>query len=130
MEAKKIIHLQKDYFNAHKTKSIQFRIEQLKKFRSVLKNNESLLYEAIDKDFGKSVYETYETELSIIYHEINLAIKKVKYWSKPKKVKTNLANYPGKEPSVVTVFAPPEGLDDFYESFLKKIFSKLLILNG
>ena len=38
--------------------------------------------------------------------------------------------HPRKEPAVITVFAHPEGLDDFNESFLEKIFSKLLILNG
>lgn len=96
MEAKEIINLQKDYFYSNKTKLISFRIEKLLKFRKILKDNEPLLYEAIDKDFGKSVYETYETELSLIYHEINTAIKKVKSWSKPKKVTTNLANFPGK----------------------------------
>ncbi|HAF28256.1 MAG TPA: aldehyde dehydrogenase [Bacteroidales bacterium] len=96
MEAKEIINLQKDYFQSNKTKSIRFRIDELKKFRKILKDNESLLYEAIDKDFGKSVYETYETELSLIYHEINTAIQKVKSWSKPRRVGTNLANFPGK----------------------------------
>ena len=96
MKASEIIQLQKDFFQSHKTKSVQLRIEQLKKFRKILKNNEPKLYEAIDKDFGKSVYETYETELSIIYHEINSAIKNVRKWNKPKRVGTNLANFPGK----------------------------------
>ncbi len=96
MKASEIIKLQKEFFLSHQTKSIRFRKEQLKKFKKVLKENESFLYEAIDKDFGKSVYETYETELSIIYHEINLAIKKVKKWSRAKRVSTNLANLPGK----------------------------------
>ena len=66
-----------------------------------LKNELSLfsyapIYKAIDEDFGKSKYETYITELSLIYHELNLAIKKVKKWSRPKYVWTNLANFPGK----------------------------------
>lgn len=96
MTAKEIINNQRNLFCSDKTKSIKFRIEQLKKFRKILKENEKLLYEAIDKDFGKSEYETYITELSIIYHEINLAIKKVRKWSRPKYVWTNLANFPGK----------------------------------
>ena len=37
---------------------------------------------------------------------------------------------PGQEPSIITVFPSPEGLDDLDKSFLKKIFSKLLILDG
>ena len=80
MTTLEIINLQREYFFSNKTKSVKFRIEQLKKFRKILKDNESLLYNAIDKDFGKSKYETYLTELSLVYHEINLAIKKVRKW--------------------------------------------------
>ncbi len=96
MTTLEIINLQRDYFFSNKTKSVKFRIEQLKKFRKILKDNESLLYDAIDKDFKKSKYETYLTELSLVYHEINLAIKKVRKWSRPKYVWTNMANFPGK----------------------------------
>lgn len=95
MTALEIVKVQRDFFTSHKTKSIHYRKEQLKRFKKILKENEQELYEAIQKDFGKSVYETYETELSIIYHEINLALKKVKQWSKPRRVRTNLANLPG-----------------------------------
>lgn len=105
MKAAEIVHIQKDFFQSQKTKSIHYRREQLKKFKSVLKDNETKLYDAIQKDFGKSLYETYETELSIIYHEINSAIKNVKKWSKPKRVQTNLANLPGKS----RIFPEPYG---------------------
>jgi len=96
MKTQEIINLQREYFCSNKTKSVKFRIEQLKCFRKILKDNESLLFEAIDKDFGKSQYETYITELSLVYHEIKLAIKKVKKWSRSKYIVTNLANFPGK----------------------------------
>jgi len=106
MKASEIIKQQKDFFNSHQTKDVKFRVEQLKKLKKILKDNEELLYEAIDKDFGKSIYETYETELSIIYHELNLAIKNVKYWSRVKSVATNLANFPGKS----RIFSEPYGV--------------------
>lgn len=96
MKIPEIFKLQQEFFLSHQTKPIRFRKEQLKKFKAILKKNESFLYEAIDKDFGKSAFETYETELSILYHEINLAIKKVRRWSRSKRVSTNLANLPGK----------------------------------
>lgn len=96
MKASDILKKQRDFFLSNQTLSIKFRIEQLKKIRKVLKANEKLLYEAINNDFGKSEYETYITELSLIYHEINLAIKRVRKWSRPKYVWTNLANFPGK----------------------------------
>jgi len=92
----KIVQDQLGFFNTNRTKDTEFRIRQLKKFKQVLKDNEGLLDEAIYKDFKKSSFENYETELSLVYHEINLAIKKLKSWSKRKYVGTNMANMPGK----------------------------------
>jgi len=92
----KIVSLQREYFNGNMTKDVDFRIAQLKKLKAVLKASESLMDEAIYKDFKKSSFENYATELSLVYHEINLAIKKVKQWSKQKSVKTDLANMPSK----------------------------------
>ena len=91
----KIIESQKEFFNTNTTKSIKFRKEQLMKFLDVLKSNEGLMYEAIYADFKKSKYETYETELAILYAEIKHSIKKVGVWSKPKRIVNSLANLPG-----------------------------------
>ncbi len=96
MNYQDIIDQQRHFFNTNATKDISFRIQQLKRLKNVLKKNEALLYESIYKDFKKSEFETYVTELSIIYHEIDLALVKVKKWSKKKKASTGLANLPGK----------------------------------
>ncbi|MFO8084251.1 MAG: aldehyde dehydrogenase [Desulfobacterales bacterium] len=96
MNAPEILNIQRNFFLSGKTKSIRFRISQLMKFRQILKENESLLFKAIDKDFGKSAYETYGTELSVIYSEIKSALKNIKKWSKPVQVRTTLKNFPGK----------------------------------
>jgi len=91
----KVIESQRDFFNSNTTKNIKFRKEQLSRFLKVLKENEELMYEAIYADFRKSAYETYETELAILYAEIKHSIKKVKSWSSPKWVAANIANLPG-----------------------------------
>jgi aldehyde dehydrogenase (NAD+) len=91
-----IVSAQLNFFNSNATKSVKFRIEQLKKLKQLLKSNETLLDNAVYKDFKKSSFENYATELSLIYHEINIAIKNLRKWSKKKHVKTNLANMPGK----------------------------------
>ena len=95
LDYEELVKSQLDYFNTNITKDVGFRINQLKKFSSILKANEDLLDKAIYKDFKKSSFENYLTELSLIYHEINLAIKNLKRWSKKKKVSTNLAMIPG-----------------------------------
>lgn len=93
---KELIHNQREYFNTNATKNVAFRKAQLKKLKTVLKQNEALLYEAIFQDFKKSEFDTYSTELSFVYHDISEAIKKVGKWSKVKRARTNLINFPAK----------------------------------
>ncbi len=90
-----LVKMQLQYFNTNITKDVSFRILQLRKFSKVLKANEELLDKAIYKDFKKSSFENYLTELSLVYHEINLAIKNLKKWSKRKKVATSMVMIPG-----------------------------------
>ena len=92
----KIVEVQRQFFNSNATKDISFRIAQLQKLESLLRANEELLHQAIYKDFKKSAFENYTTEISLLYHDIKEAIKNIKKWSAKKKVRTNLANLPGK----------------------------------
>lgn len=96
MEIKALIQKQRDFFQSNATKDIAFRIEQLKKFRTVLQEHEALFYQAIASDFGKSQFDTYTSELSLIYHEIGYTIKHIKKWSKRKRVASGLVNFPAK----------------------------------
>lgn len=96
MEIKTIIESQRDFFQSNATKNVAFRIEQLKKLKAVLQENEVLLYQAISADFGKSEFDTYTSELSLIYHEIDYTLKNIHKWSKRKRVSTGLVNFPAK----------------------------------
>ena len=96
MDISKIVNQQKSFFNSNSTKEVNLRIETLKKLKLILKENEDKLYTAIYDDFKKSKFETYLTELSLIYNELNDAIRNLKKWSKQKRVRTNLANFPAK----------------------------------
>jgi aldehyde dehydrogenase (NAD+) len=92
---KAIIDQQRLYFNSNQTKPVAFRKEQLTKLRSALKNNEQDLIEAVYKDFGKGSFNTFLTEFTGLYAELNNAIRNVKRWAKPKRVSTNILNSPG-----------------------------------
>ena len=91
-----IVEKQRAFFNSNQTKEIEWRIQQLKKFRKVLKENEPLLYQAIYTDFQKSVFDTFANELSLIYSEIDETVQELKKWVKKKKVNTNVINFPSK----------------------------------
>lgn len=86
------LHTQREFFNTQKTKNVKFRKMYLEKLRDLITQNENLLYEAIDKDFGKSEFETYVTEISFVLKDIDYYLKNLNSLSKPKKVTTNLAN--------------------------------------
>ncbi len=90
----KIFTLQKKLFNSGHTKNTTCRKDYLLRLKNLLEHNEERLYEAIYKDFGKSPFDTFNTELSIIYKEIDYYLKNIGRLSKPKKVKTNLLNQP------------------------------------
>ena len=81
MNYTEIIKRQRDFFNSNQTKDIDFRIGQLKKFKSLVRQYEPELYKAIYNDYRKSEFDTYANELSFVYHEINECIKKLPRWS-------------------------------------------------
>jgi len=96
MEYAAIIKGQRDFFNANVTKDLHFRAEQLSKLKSLLQANEKRLFEAIYADFRKGEFETYATELGILYGDIGVALKKMRRWSRQKRVLTNLPNMPAR----------------------------------
>lgn len=95
MKYVEILQSQKTFFNSHKTKDLSFRKTQLKKLKNLIKKHENQLYEAIYKDFGKSEFETFGTEISFIYKDIDYYLKNLNSLAKPKKVKTNIVNQLG-----------------------------------
>ncbi|HAT4186885.1 TPA: aldehyde dehydrogenase [Clostridium perfringens] len=90
------INKQRKYFSTGETKDINFRIEKLKKLRDVLKSEEEKIFEALKKDLMKSSFESYVTEVAMVYDEINMHIKNIKKWSKKRRVKTPLVQFPAK----------------------------------
>lgn len=96
MEIQEIVSKQKEFFKTQQTKNIRFRKMYLEKLRDLILENENLLYEAIYKDFGKSEFDTFTTEISFILNDIKYYLKNLNSFSKPKKVSTNLVNQFGK----------------------------------
>lgn len=107
-----IFNKQKEFFYTNKTKDINYRINTLKKLKSVIKDNEAKILNALNKDLNKSKFEAYATEIGMVYEEINLHIKKLKSWSKVEKVSTPISYFPAKsyiykEPYGVTLIIGP-----------------------
>ncbi|MCB9498280.1 MAG: aldehyde dehydrogenase family protein [Bacillales bacterium] len=87
------------YFETGKTKDVDFRLEHLRKFLASLKAHEEDFYEAMKADFNKPKFESYATEISLVYGEIENKLKHLKKWTKPKRKSVGLSSWPsyGKE---------------------------------
>lgn len=95
MNFQEILNEQKEFFNSQKTKNVKFRKRALQQLKEAILKNEDLMYEAIYKDFGKSKFDTFSTEISFVLKEIEFYLKNLNSLSSPKKVRTNLANQLG-----------------------------------
>lgn len=98
--------LKKDFFLSGKTKSYNFRLEQLKKLKRTIKQMENEVLNAVRQDLHKPDFEGYVSELGLVYEEINLAVKKLRRWMKPKRVTTPLIHFH----SVSKVYQEPLGV--------------------
>ena len=94
MDIKKIDNIfnaQRTYFDNGNTKSYDFRIKQLKKLKSVIKKNENEILEALHLDMHKPKFESFISEIGIIYEEISFVINNLYDWMQPKSVSTPIA---------------------------------------
>ncbi|KAI5306191.1 hypothetical protein KEM55_008686, partial [Ascosphaera atra] len=76
----------RDSFNSGKTRDVEFRITQLRKFYWALKDREEKFLAAIKKDLNKSAYETLLTEFVFALNEIIFVTDNLKKWVKPEKL--------------------------------------------
>jgi aldehyde dehydrogenase (NAD+) len=91
-----LVDQQRSFFLTNTTRPAAVRIDQLKKLRSALRRHEQELTDAIYHDFGKGSFNTFLTEFTGLYHELNVAIRNLRSWAAVQKVRTNLLNFPGR----------------------------------
>lgn len=109
---KTVFNKQKEFFDSNQTKDYEFRINQLKKLKLAIKQNEKEISKALYKDLNKSSIEAYTTEIGFVLISIDYTIKHLKKWMRPKKVKTPIFMFGAKsyilnEPlGVVCIIAP------------------------
>lgn len=90
------VSCQHTYFDKGETLDVSFRIAQLKKLKSILKRHEDDILDAIEKDFNKPSFESYGTEVGILYSEIDHILKNIRKWTKPERVRGSLINFPSR----------------------------------
>lgn len=96
IDVSEIVNKQREFFKTNTTKSLDFRISALINLKQGIVRYEDVIFDALKKDLGKSDAESYMCEVGLVLEEIDFAIKNIKKWIKPKKVRTSISQMPGK----------------------------------
>ena len=94
------------FFETGATLPVDFRLRQLRRLQAYLLAHEQEALDALHADLGKSAFESYATELGLVYDEIRLYLRKLRQWARPRHVPTPLAHFP----SSSTVYPYPFGV--------------------
>lgn len=92
MTNSELVEKQREYFKSGQTREIAFRLEQLKKLKTIIKLYQKELYDSFMQDLNKCEYDVIMTEMSIVKNELKNMIKNLTKYARPKKVKTSIIN--------------------------------------
>lgn len=101
-----LVTSQRDYFNSGITQDVCFRIQQLQRLKEAIEENREGIISALGADLHKPEFETVLTEIGVCLEEINYALKHIKSWTKPQRVKASLTVQPAK----AEIIAEPLGV--------------------
>ena len=87
-----ILESQRKFFATGKTLDINYRLDNLRKLRSLIIQNKQEIKDSMWKDFHKPECEVISSELNFVIKELNLAISNLRKWAAPKRVKTPLVH--------------------------------------
>ena len=109
---KGLLQAQKEFFWSGQSRNIDFRINALTQLRAGIKSHEEEILAAIYLDLHKTAVDAFSTEIGIVYDEISYALKNIRSWVKPEKVRSPFFIFPAKsyvqkEPYGVTLIIAP-----------------------
>ncbi len=92
-EIRLIIKAQKKFIASGKSLEVRYRVAMLKKLRSLILQHEQEIINALWQDFHKPEFEVIATETRFVLKELNYAIRKVKRWSRQRRVRTPIVHF-------------------------------------
>jgi aldehyde dehydrogenase (NAD+) len=81
-------------FHSGRTRSLQWRLDQLAGVRRFLLDHQDALVEAMRDDMGTPWMEAVRSNIAAVLSEIALAVEHVGVWSEPRRLETPPANLP------------------------------------
>ncbi|MEG0070656.1 MAG: aldehyde dehydrogenase [Raoultibacter sp.] len=94
------------YFADGTSLPLEHRRNALRQLKAYLKAHENRILDALQQDLGKSHFEGYATELGLVYDEINLCLKKMDSWARPRRVRSPIVHFRASS----KVYASPYGI--------------------
>lgn len=91
-----LVQQQRAFFNLGQTKSVDFRIAQLKTLRQAILDHEDVISAGLKTDLNKPAFEAYFSEVRLVTEEIDYAIKHLRSWTKPQATSVSSALQPAK----------------------------------
>ena len=88
-----ILEAQRRFFATGKTLDVNFRIETLKKLRSLIILHEQEIAGALFKDFHKPEFEVIATETRFVIKELNHTICRLRKWTRKRCVVTPIVHF-------------------------------------
>lgn len=94
VDAEAIVKELRGTYESGKTKSYEWRVSQLKALLKIGENYEKEIADALYSDLSKPELEAFIHEIAMMKTACKLALKELKWWMKPEKVKTSLTSFP------------------------------------
>lgn len=95
-EIKQIVDKQRAFYHTHTTLSVSYRLNALQRLRDSIIRHESAIHQALQKDLGKSAFESYMCETGLVLSELHYMLKHTRSFAKEKRVHTPLAQFHSK----------------------------------
>jgi aldehyde dehydrogenase (NAD+) len=105
IEFENLANRQRDFFFNRGPKEPAFRIQQLKALKKAIEKNEQQILDALKRDLNKPETEAYASEISPVLREIEVALKSIASWARPKRVRTPFLLFPGSS----SIYSEPYG---------------------
>lgn len=107
-----ILQKQRAFFASGKTLPVAFRVQALHALADAVRQEEGAVLDALRADLGKSPFESYETEVGLVYGELRRAAKELPGWARPRRVPTPPVHFPSssriyREPYGVALIMSP-----------------------
>ncbi|MGN0778728.1 MAG: aldehyde dehydrogenase [Aristaeellaceae bacterium] len=93
-EIQSLLDRQRTFYRSGATLSVSFRTAQLRKLYRAVKAHEDEIAQALQRDLGKSAYESFMCESGLVLSEISYMLRHIRRFTRRRCVYTPLAQFP------------------------------------